>query len=107
MCHKGVQKEYNSKHKWVVKVIHWDLCLELNSSVYILENEALKNLLDFKIKTITSSQPEDRHDLKKKILISLRRSSISPIKGKQKEKKKKRTNTTWLIPEPWLRAENF
>ena len=57
-CSKLAQKEYKTRHDWVGKVIHRELCLKLNANKwyahnpeFILENEILKLLWDFDIQT--------------------------------------------------------
>ena len=60
-CSKLAQKEYKSRHDWVGKVIHWELCKKLkfdhttkwymHKPESILENEAYKILWDFEIQT--------------------------------------------------------
>ena len=60
-CRKLVQKEYKTKHVWVGKVIHWELCKKLKfDHTYkwymhrlesVLENVTHKILWDFVIQT--------------------------------------------------------
>ena len=56
-CNKLAQKECKTRHDWVGKVIHWELCKKLkfddtnkwyiHKPESILENETYKLLLDF------------------------------------------------------------
>ena len=60
-CSKLAQKEYQSRHDWVPKVIHWELHKELildytdklkiHKPESVLENETDKILWDFEIQT--------------------------------------------------------
>ena len=85
-CYKLAQKEYESRHDWVVKVIYWELCklfkFDNTTKWYmlnpesVLENEMHKILLAFEIQT--------DH------LISTRNPDIA-IAGKTTTKKKKHT----------------
>ena len=60
-CSKLAQKEYKSKHDWVGKGIHKELCKKLkfdhtnnwymHKPEYVLENETLKHLWNFEIQT--------------------------------------------------------
>ena len=60
-CSKLAQKECKTKHDWVGKVIHWELCKKLNfhhatkwymhKPESVLENETHKILWDFEIQT--------------------------------------------------------
>ena len=77
-CSKFVQKEYKTRHDWVEKMIHWELCkrfkLEQTNKWYMnnpesdQENETHKLLLDFEIKTdhlISATRPDLVIDHKK------------------------------------------
>ena len=58
---KVAQIEYMTRHDWVVKVIHWELCKKFRFDPYcklymhnpesILENETDRILRDFEIQT--------------------------------------------------------
>ena len=60
-CSKLANKEYKTKHDWVGKVIHWELCKKFNfdhtNKLYmynptsVLENDTHKLLGDFDIQT--------------------------------------------------------
>ena len=60
-CSKLAQREYKTRHDWVGKVIHWELCKKINfdhtkkwymhKPESVLENETHKILWDFEIKT--------------------------------------------------------
>ncbi len=70
-CSKLVQKEYKTRHNWVGKVIHWELCKKfkfdqkkkwyLHNPESIQENETHKLLWDFEIQTdhlISTRRPD-------------------------------------------------
>ena len=79
-CSKLAQKEYNVRHEWVGKVIHWGMCKKfkfdhtnkwyMHNSASVLENATHKLLWDFNIQTVQKSRPEDHiynnHQKKKK-----------------------------------------
>ena len=58
-CSKLAQKEYKTKHDWLGKVIHWELCKKfkfyhmkkcyMHKPTSVLENETHKFLWDFEI----------------------------------------------------------
>ena len=60
-CSKLAQREYKTRHDWVGKVIHWELCKKLNfdhttkwymhKPESVLENETHKILWDYEIQT--------------------------------------------------------
>ena len=60
-CTKLAQKEYKRRHDWVRRVIHWELCkqLEFNHAgkwceqkpESVLENDKSQLLWDFKVQT--------------------------------------------------------
>ena len=60
-CSKLAQEEYKTRHDWVIKVIHWELCEEMkfdhknkwymHNPTSVLENETSKLLADFDIQT--------------------------------------------------------
>ena len=84
-CNKLAQKEYNTRHDWVGKVIHWELCKKLkfdhvnnwymHNPESVMENEMLKLLWDFEIQM--------DH------LISVSRPNLVIINNKKKKKKKR------------------
>ena len=70
-CSKLAQKEYKTRHDWVGKVIHRELCQKLKfdntnqwympNPTFILENETRKLLWDFDIQTdplISARRPD-------------------------------------------------
>ena len=84
-CSKLAQREYKTRHDWVGKVIHWELCKKLNfhhatkwymhKPESVLENETHKILWDFEIQTdplITARRP-DLVLINKKKKLSYRR----------------------------------
>ena len=60
-CSKLAQKEYKTKHDWVGKVIHWEMCKKfkfdhikkwyVHNLAAVLENDTHKLLWDFDIQT--------------------------------------------------------
>ena len=60
-CSKVAQRKYKTRHGWVGKVIHWELCKRVNfdhttkwhmrEPESVLENETYKILWDFEIQT--------------------------------------------------------
>ena len=85
-CSKLAQKEYKTRHDWVGKVIHWEMCKKfkndhpkkwyMHNTAPVLENDTHKLLWDFDIQT--------DHQ------ISARRPDLIIINKKKKKKKKKR-----------------
>ena len=81
-CSKLAQKEYKARHKWVVKVIHWEMCKKfkfdhankwyMHNQALVLENATHKLLWDFDIQT--------DH------LISARRPDLITLNKKKKER---------------------
>ena len=74
-CSKLAQTEYKTRHDWVGKVIHWEMCKKfkfdhtnkwyMHNPAAVLENDMHKLLWDFDIQTdhlISARRP----DLKKK-----------------------------------------
>ena len=71
-CSKLAQKEYKTRHDWVDKRIHWEMCKEFeldHTNAPVLENDTHKLLLDFDIHTDHLISPR-RHD---HIIISKKR----------------------------------
>ena len=60
-CNKLAQKEYKTRHDWVGKVIHWEMCKKfqfdptnkwyMHNPAAVLENDTHKLLWDFDIQT--------------------------------------------------------
>ena len=60
-CSKLAQKEYKTRHDWVGKVIHWEMCKKFKSDhtnkwymhnlAPVLEKDTHKLQLDFEIQT--------------------------------------------------------
>ena len=83
---KLAQKEYKTRHNWVGKVFHWEMCKNfkfdhakkwhMHNPTSILEDDTHKLLWDFDIHT--------DH------LISLRRPDLMIIQKKKKKKRKKK-----------------
>ena len=70
-CSKLAQKEYKNWHDWVGKMIHWESCKKfkfdhtykwyLHNPAYVLENETLELLWDFRIQAhhlLLARQPD-------------------------------------------------
>ena len=86
-CSKLAQKESKTRHDWVGKVIHWEMCKKfkfdntnkwyMHNPAPVLENNRYKLQWDF--------------DLHTDHLISVRRRDLILINNKKKKKKKKRT----------------
>ena len=82
-CSKLAQKEYKTRHDWVGKVIHWEMCKKFNfdqtnkgymhNPAPVLENDTHKLLWDF--------------DIQMHHLISARRPDIIIINNKKKKKR--------------------
>ena len=83
-CSKLAQKEYKTRHDWIGKVIHWEMCKKLefdhtnkwytHNPAPVLENVTHKLLWDFDIQT--------DH------IISARKQDLIIINKKKKKKKK-------------------
>ena len=77
-CSILVQKEYKTRHEWVGKVIHWEMCKKLkfdhtnkwymHNPVSVLENDAYKLLGDFDIQMdhLISARRPDHNQQKKR-----------------------------------------
>ena len=82
-CSKLAQKEYKTRHNWVGKMIHWEMCqkfkfdhtnkLYMHKPASVLENDTHKHRWDFDIHT--------DH------LISVRRSDLIIINQNLKKKR--------------------
>ena len=70
-CSKLGQKEYKTRHDWVGKVIHWEMCKKfkfdhtnkwyMHNPASVLENDTRKLLWDFDIQTdhlISARRPD-------------------------------------------------
>ena len=70
-CSKLAQKEYKTRHDWVGKVIHWEMCKKfkfdhtskwyMHNTAPVLENNTHKLLWDFDIHTdhlISARRPD-------------------------------------------------
>ena len=91
-CSKLAQKQYKTRHNWVGKVIHWEMCKKfkfdhvnkwyMHNPAPVLEKDTHKLLWDFDIHT--------DH------LISARRPDLIIINKKKKRKKKENLQNYWL-----------
>ena len=70
-CSKLAQKQYKTRHEWVGKVIHWELCKKFNfdhmnkyymlNPASLLENKAYKLLWNFEVQKhhlISAKRPD-------------------------------------------------
>ena len=70
-CSKLAQKEYKTRHDWMGKVIHWEMCKKfkfdhmnkwyMHNPAAVLENDTYKLLWDFDIQTdhlISARRPD-------------------------------------------------
>ena len=112
-CSKLAQKEYKTRHDWVGKVIHREMCRKfqfdhtnkwyMHNPVPVLENDSHKLLWDFNIQTVPLI-PTRRPDL---IIINKIRESaklytlISPRPTESIWWKVKRTISTTTLLENW------
>ena len=94
-CTKLAQKEYKTRHDWLGKVIHWEMCKKfkfdytnewyMHNPASVLENDTHKLLWDFDIQT-------DQ-------LIPARRPDLTIINKKKRELAKLGTLLSWLTTE--------
>ena len=91
-CSKLAQKEYKTRHEWVEKIIHWEVCKKFkfdhtnklwkHNPASVLENDTHKLLWDFNIET--------DH------LISARKPDLMIINNK-----KENLQNCWLCSASW------
>ena len=99
---KLVLKEYNTKHNWVNKVIHWEMCKKfkfdhtnkwyMHNPASVLENDTHKLLWDFDIHTdhlISARRPDLIIINKKKRICKIVDFADHRIKLKECKKKDK------------------
>ena len=104
-CGKLAQREYKTRHDWVGKVIHRELCKKfefdytdkwyMHNSESVLENETHKILWDFEMQTdhlILARRP----DL---VIVNKKKKKKKEKKKKRKGKKRKGKKTTCRIVE--------
>ena len=98
-CCKVAQKEYKSRHDWVGKVIHWDMCKKLkfdNTNKWYMHNPApvIKN---------NAHKLQWDYDIQTDHRISARRPDLTIInkKKKKKKKKKEKLQNCWLCCPGW------
>ena len=116
-CSKLAQREYKTRHDWVGKVIHWELCKKLNfhhatkwythKPESVLENDTHKILWDFEIQT-DHLIPARRPDLvlinKKKRMCHIVDFAVPAdhrVKLKEIEKKDKYLDLTRELKKLW------
>ena len=105
-CNKLAQKEYKSKHDWLVKVIHWELCKRLKFdhmdynniylNQYLWENETCKILWEglgdtkwiaqSRLESLTINWQEEKY------LSSSRFCCSSRTYGENESRQKEKTN---------------
>ena len=85
---KLAQKEYKTRHDWVGKGIHWEMCKKfkfdhmnkwyMHNPASVLENDTHKLLLDFEIQTAhlisdkrPDNNPQNKNQQKKRELAKL------------------------------------
>ena len=96
-CRKLAQKEYNTRHAWVGKVIHWELYKKfkfdytnkwyMHNLTSVLENETHKLLWDFNIQTgylISARRPDLIIII---IIIIIKQQKTNKQTKKQKQKR--------------------
>ena len=102
-CSKLAQKEYKTRHDWVSKVIHWEMCKKfkfdhtnkwyMHNPASVLENETHKLQWDFYIKTdhlILARRPDRIVKKKKKRFWKIGYIAVAVdhrVKFKETEKK--------------------
>ena len=116
-CSKLAQKEYNTRHDWVSKVIHWEMFKKLkfdhtnqwymHSPESVLENDTHKLLWDFGIQTdhlISARWPNliiiNNNNNKKRKLAQLR-TLLSRPTTEENWKNVKRRIITWTLLGKW------
>ena len=116
-CSKSAQKEYKTKHDWVGKVIHWELCKKfqfddmnkwyMHNPTSVLENDTHKLLWDFDIQVdhlILTRQPDLIIINKNKRTYTIVDFAILAdhgVKSKESEKKDKYLDLTWELKKLW------
>ena len=107
-CSKSTQKEYEMRHDWVEKIIHWELCKKLKFdhkwSMYkqesVQENETHKIPWDFEIQTdplISARRPDLMIVNKKKRtrrIVDFADPADHRVKSKENEKRDKYLDLT-------------
>ena len=115
-CSKLVQKEYKTKHDWIGKVIHWEMCKKfkfdhtnkwyMHHPAPVLENDTHKLLWDFDIHTdhLNSSRRPDLIINKKKRTCKIVDFTVPAdhrIKLKECEKKDKYLDLARELKKLW------
>ena len=104
-CSKLAQKDYKTRHVWVSKVIHWEICKKfkfdqtnkyyIHNSATVLENDTPKLLCDFDIQmdhVISARRPDliVIHNKKRTCkIVDFAVPADHRIKLKEREKKNK------------------
>ena len=111
-CNKLAPKKYKTRHDWVGKMIHWELCKKfkydhmnkwyMHNPEFVLENEMHKVLWDFEIQTdhlILARQPDFVRVNKKEILLNS--GLFHMVKLKESEKKDKYLEFAGELKKLW------
>ena len=122
-CSKLAQKKFKTRHDWVGKVIHWELCKKMkfdhtnkwyiHNSESVLENETFKLCWDFEIQTshlISARRPDfiiinnkERELAKLWTLLS----QLTTVKLKISEKKDKNLDLLGNWKKTWNKKVTF
>ena len=116
-CSKLAQKEYKTRHNWVSKVIHWEMCKKfkfdhtnkwyMHNTAAVLENDTHKHLWDFDIQTdhlISAWRPDQIIINKKKRICKIVDFAVPVdhrIKLKECEKKNKYLDLARELKKLW------
>ena len=118
-CSKLAQKEYKTRHDWVGKVIHWEMCKKfkfdhankwyMHNPAPVLENDTHKRLWDFNIQTdhlISVRRPDliIINKKQKKKICKIVDFAVPPehrIKLKECEKRDKYLDLAWKLKKLW------
>ena len=114
---KQAQKAYKTRHNWVGKVIHWELCKKftfdhtnkwyMHNPAPLLENDIHKLLWDFKIQTdhLISARRPDQIIMNKKLITCRIVDFADPpdhrVKLKENEKKDKYLDLARELKKLW------
>ena len=118
-CSQLVQKEVRSRHDWVAKVIHWELCKKfklnqtnkwyMHNPEPVLENETHKLPSNSEIQTdhlISARRPDLIIINKKKRLCIIVKFAV-PAKHKVKLKESEKMVNTWALLGNWKKLWNM
>ena len=118
-CSKLAQKEFKTRHGWVGKVIHSELCKEfkfdhkdkwyMRNPTSVLENETHKHLWDFNIQTdhLFSARRPDLIIISKKKIVDFAVLADHWVKLKESGKKNKYLDLAWELKILWNMKVTF